>query len=287
MAMVSINKIRPFGIACVVLMSGCASMGQLPSMGSMPESAQQVATDSSAATTDSATISKVTTEGDNTAFLPQQEYTAEGNKITYQQAPNPYLQQNIQVPEAARKAFAEADRKMKKGDYREARNAFRAITRDYPKLSGPWVKLGQIADIREDKEKAEKSFKKAIEVNPANINAYIALALHQRRKGDFDGAHDTYMAALQVWKDCPDAHLNLAILYDLYLNKPEMAQPHYEAYDFLVGGKNQEVKDWLAEIRRRTGIEKSFIDNPPQRPVAESGGGSNETETKPDTEEKG
>ncbi|OZG74775.1 hypothetical protein BTA51_05030 [Hahella sp. CCB-MM4] len=220
-------------------------------------------------------------------FLPHQEYTPEGNKITYQPSPNPYLKQNIQIPEAARKAFQEADRKMQKGEYRNARIAFRAITREFPSLSGPWVKLGLIADIREDKAKAEKAFKKAIEINPLNINAYISLALHQRRKGDFDGAHDSYMAVLNVWKDCPDAHLNLAILYDLYLNKPELAQPHYEAYDFLIGGKSQEVKDWLAEIRRRTGIEKSFIDNPPQRPVAESGGVSSETEAKPETEEKG
>ena len=157
---------------------------------------------------------------------------------------------------------------LQQGRLKEARTQFLKLTEKYPSLSGPWVKLGTIAE-REDKyDEAIKHYKEAINVNKNNVNAYIALGLVQRRQGYFSDAQTTYLAALDVWKDFPEAHLNLAILYDLYANKPEEAQKHYEAYSFLSGGKDEKVHKWLAEVKQRTGIEGSFIDNPP-REIAE------------------
>ncbi|WP_169334469.1 tetratricopeptide repeat protein [Hahella ganghwensis] len=278
------NYLRFAGVVCLVVISGCAGMGTMPAFNQTPVSAStSTGTIESKTSTDKR---RFESSQDSQDFLPQQAYSSDGRKITYKAAPNPYLQQSVQIPDAARKAFMKANSALKNERYREARRGFREITRTYPELSGPWVKLGEVADIRGDKEKAESHFRKALSVNPSNVNGYIALALHLRRKGDFAGALQVYVSALSVWKDFPDAHLNLAILYDLYLNQPELAQPHYEAYDFLVGGKHPEVKDWLAEIRRRTGIEKSFIDNPPA-PAAESEVVSGEADTQPTIEEKG
>jgi tetratricopeptide (TPR) repeat protein len=104
-------------------------------------------------------------------------------------------------------------------------------------------------------------------VNKNNVNAYIALGQLQRKQGYFSDAQNTYLEALNVWKDFPEAHLNLAILYDLYVNEPEEAQKHYEAYDFLTGRKDEKVKKWLVEVKQRTGIERSFIDIPPKEIV--------------------
>ena len=125
------------------------------------------------------------------------------------------------------------------------------------------MKLGDIAEKNEDYDAAIKLYKKAISINKRNVNAYIALGLVQRKQGYFADAQKTYLDALHVWKDFPEAHLDLAILYDLYVNKPVEAQKHFEAYYFLTGSKDEKVRKWLVEVRRRTGIERSFIDNPP------------------------
>lgn len=259
--MVSVNSVRTAGVLAVLLVSGCATL--------MPQGTGETGQTTQTRPAEPAVVAAVVPVTDTSATLPVQEYSADGKKVAYVAAPNPYLAAPSEVPPAAVAAFRTASQLMADEKYRDARKAFWAMTNDYPTLSGPWVKLGEIAALREDPERAEKAFRKALEINPENVNAYMALALHQRRKGDFAGARETYLTALGLWKDFPGAHLNLAILYDLYLNQPEQAQPHYEAYDFLTGGNDPKVGNWLIEVRRRTGIETSFIDNPPPAPEPE------------------
>ncbi|MBW0147523.1 tetratricopeptide repeat protein [Marinobacter arenosus] len=260
MAMVSVKHWRTGALMTAVLLSGCAGLGTVGGQGSTPEAPAKKVVESKPSAPNDGEASQ--------RYLPQQAYDKQGNKIAYEPSPNPYTGTSEPVPPEAVTRFRKADSLMADEQYREARKAFEAITRDYPDLSGPWVKLGELAEIGERMERAEKSYKKALEVNPENVNAYLALALFQRRSGDFEAARDTYIAALALWKDFPEAHLNLAILFDLYMNQPALAQPHFEAYDFLTSGDNPRVADWLIEIRRRTGIETSFIDNPPPAPKA-------------------
>ncbi|HSH12789.1 MAG TPA: tetratricopeptide repeat protein, partial [Desulfurivibrionaceae bacterium] len=242
----------------LTMLSGCAGVMQVKK----PESASTVVESGPG----EAETQTGTAQGSGGAYLPQQAYDAQGKKIPYVPAPNPYTEQPAPVPAAARTAFADALARMKDGELRMARKGFWAMTKAYPELSGPWVKLAELAEQREQPEKAREYYRKALEVNPANVNAYLKQAMFERRQGEFDNARDAYLAALETWNDFPEAHLNLAILYDLYMNRPEEAQPHYEAYDFLTGGSDPKVADWLIEIRRRTGIETSFIDNPPPEP---------------------
>lgn len=197
------------------------------------------------------------------APLPKQEYDGDGQPVPYEAEPNPYTTDTADVPARARELFSGAASALADKRLNEAEAGFQKITDQWPRLSGPWVKLAEIAEKRDNNENAEFYYRKAIEVNRNNVNAYIALALLYREQGRFGDAQATYLASLDLWPDFPDAHLNLAILYDLYVNKPVLAQKHYEAYAFLSGGEDPRVEDWLTEIRRRTGIEKSFIDNPP------------------------
>lgn len=200
--------------------------------------------------------------------LPRQAYDSAGLKVRYVPRPNPYTTDSGDVPAEARRLFVLADRTLQEGDLRGARRQFKYVTETFPTLSGPWLKLGVIAEKKEKYGDAIKHYQKAISVNGNNVNAYMALGLLQRRQGYFADAQRTYLEALQVWRDCPEAHLNLAILYDLYVNQPEEAQKHYEAYYFLTGQKDEKVHKWLVEVRQRTGIERSFIDIPPKE-VAE------------------
>ena len=197
------------------------------------------------------------------APLPRQTYNSAGEKVPYEPQPNPYTTRNTSVPGEAKSVFVVANGLLKGGNLKGAGMKFRMLTEKYPSLSGPWVKLGAIAENNEKYDEAIEYYKKAISVNKNNVNAYIVLALLQRRQGYFSDAHNTYLDALGVWRDFPEAHLNLAILYDLYLNRAEEAQKHYEAYYFLGGEKDEKVHKWLVEVKQRTRIETSFIDIPP------------------------
>jgi hypothetical protein len=72
--------------------------------------------------------------------------------------------------------------------------------------------------------------------------------------GNFTQSKRIYADVLKIWKDFPEAHLNLGVLYDVYLNDNIKAQKHIEAYQFLTGGRNEEVAGWLLEIQGRTGV---------------------------------
>lgn len=255
--MVSVKSAAPL---VLVLLAGCA--GVMPIRESAPEPAEPRSQPVQRATAGET--------GAGERYLPAQAYNELGEAIPYTAAPNPYLDQPALVDEAARVSFLKARALLEQGELRQARRVFREMTRVYPELSGPWLQLAAIAEQREQPEQARKAYQKAVEVNPANVNAYLSHALFERHQGEFEQSRSVYLAALSVWRDFPEAHLNLGILYDLYMNRPEQAQPHYEAYDFLTGGTDPKVADWMIEIRRRTGIETSFIDNPPPAPDPET-----------------
>lgn len=254
--MVSGNAFRSSVVLALMFFSGCVAVLPMKSAD----------TGSDRATLAAPEEHPVKGARDGEAYLPKQAYDALGQKIPYVPLPNPYTRQAAPVPAEARTAFLDAQALMASGDFRMARKGFWAMTKAYPTLSGPWVKLAALAERREKPEKAREYYQKALVVNPSNVNAYLEQAVFERRQGEFARARAAYLAALERWKDFPEAHLNLAILYDLYMNQPEQAQPHYEAYHFLRGEDDARVADWLIEIRRRTGIETSFIDNPPQAP---------------------
>jgi len=205
---------------------------------------------------------RVVVPADNKS-LPRQRYNSAGEKVLYVAQPNPYTTDKSSIPQEARSMYVAASGMLREGNLKGAHTQFQQLTDKFPFLSGPWVKLGAIAEKNEDYDEAIKLYKKAISVNKRNVNAYIALGLVQRKQGYFADAQKTYLDALHVWKDFPEAHLDLAILYDLYVNKPVEAQKHFEAYYFLTGGKDEKVRKWLVEVRRRSGIERSFIDIPP------------------------
>jgi hypothetical protein len=48
------------------------------------------------------------------------------------------------------------------------------------------------------------------------------------------------------------AHLNLGVLYDLYLGEPQQALEQFENY-IQLAGENKQVAGWVAELRKRVG----------------------------------
>ena len=188
------------------------------------------------------------------AFIPKLKVNKKGQVLPYSARVNPYLKQRGFIGKSSIDAFLQAKRAYDSGEYSQAKTVLRGLLQTKPKLSGPWVMLGDIALAEKDLASAKDNFSKAITVNKNNVNAYIRLAKVQRMLGEFTQAKAVYAAVLAIWSDFPEAHLNLGVLYDVYLNDDVKAQKHIEAYQFLTGGRNAEVATWLLEIQERTGM---------------------------------
>ena len=106
-------------------------------------------------------------------------------------------------------------------------------------------------------QKAVEAFDRAIKANMKNVDAYNQLAVLKREAGDFAAAESLYQKALGIWQFYPEGHKNIAILYDLYLGKPEQALPHYQAYQQLLSAPDKQVDSWIADVQRRLNVGKA------------------------------
>lgn len=99
-----------------------------------------------------------------------------------------------------------------------------------------------------------------IEIAPQDDPALVPAAgptleaIGQRRAGRFAEARAGYGAALALDPDYPLAHLNLAVLLDLFLGEPEEAMAHYQRYLDLAAAPDPRVERWARETSNRTGL---------------------------------
>ncbi len=90
--------------------------------------------------------------------------------------------------------------------------------------------------------------------DPPGAGHFNRLGIAYRQAGRFADARAAYEQAIAADPALADAECNLAILFDLYLDDPEAALPHFERYQALTGESDQRVAAWLAELRTRLGL---------------------------------
>jgi len=195
---------------------------------------------------------------DTEQFLPLQKRDDSGQLLPYDKTPNPYTKLKGRIDKTAINKYIDARRAFHAQKYDLADQLLSELSTQEPKLSGPWVMRGDIAAAQNNLPQAIEHYVTALDLNPINFNAYLRLAKSQRAQGHFYHAQNTYARALALWSDGPELHLNLGVLYDLYLNRPLRAQAHMEAYALLSGGDNNDALAWLDEIRQRTGIPSTL-----------------------------
>ncbi|MDH3673113.1 MAG: tetratricopeptide repeat protein [Gammaproteobacteria bacterium] len=156
------------------------------------------------------------------------------------------------VSPSAKRDYDRALASIRAKRYEQAERILVRMTQTYPTLSGPYVNLGMIYHRMGRSDQAMETLNKAIEINPNRPDTYNQLGIVLRSAGQFKAAHDAYERALHFDPNYVYAHLNLGILYDLYLRDASKALDHYERYQSLLPKQDQQVSKWVIDLERRT-----------------------------------
>jgi len=153
--------------------------------------------------------------------------------------------------------FAEALALLEAGEDTQAESRLRALVDNYPDYAGPMVNLALIRARRDELDPAAALLERAVRACGQCAPAWTELGLVQRRQGRFVQAEQSYLAAIAADDGYANAHFNLAVLYDLYLQRPELALAEYGRYRDLDATPG-EVDKWITDLQRRTrAVERS------------------------------
>ncbi len=171
-------------------------------------------------------------------------------KVEPETTPAPQPQPEVKA-DPALELYELAISTAKAGQVNEAIDFFRqliAIAAEYPLAH---TNLGLLLLQQNQAADAKAEFLTAIEQDKKDAIAYNHLAIIERQDGLFNEAKAHYLEALQINPDYANAHLNLGILLDIYLQQLEDALTHYQKFQALTGGKDEAVTKWIADLERR------------------------------------
>lgn len=156
-------------------------------------------------------------------------------------------------PAALTERFAVAVDQLAAGDEATAAGAFRTLAAEYPAYAGPIVNLALIHARRGDDARALAYLGAAATRCERCGVVWNELGVIRRREGRFGEAELAYRRAIELEPGYGLAVYNLAVLYDLYLQRPELALDLYRQY--LDGtpdpALSAAVSRWVTDLERR------------------------------------
>jgi tetratricopeptide (TPR) repeat protein len=147
--------------------------------------------------------------------------------------------------------YTEAVTSLKNGNTEQALEFLLLVSTDAPDKPYVFTNLGLAYFKLQKMDLAEQAFREAIMRNNRDAVAYNQLGILQRYKGQFKEARNQYQRAIQIDSGYALAHLNLGILFDLYLQDLELALQQYQKYQALITEDDSQVAGWIVDIKRR------------------------------------
>lgn len=161
---------------------------------------------------------------------------------------NPATKNETQLNEKQNADYQLALLELDKKNYSKAQSLLLNLNKENPQLAGPLANLGLLHLMQQELGKAEAYLSRALELNskmPEALNLMGLLSTHNRKIRD---AESYYQLALKHKADYSNAHYNLALLYDVYLQNIEKAVQHYRQYLQLIDNTDEETKSWLEQL---------------------------------------
>ena len=147
--------------------------------------------------------------------------------------------------------YEEAVTALKGGDTATALELLLQVSREAPDKPFVFTNLGLTYFKLQKLDLAEEAFQQAVERNSRDAVAHNHLGILQRQKGQFKDALKHYQRAIAIDSGYARAHLNLGILFDIYLQDLKKALVQYQRYQNLVSEEDSQVAGWIVDIERR------------------------------------
>jgi Flp pilus assembly protein TadD len=122
---------------------------------------------------------------------------------------------------------------------------------DTYKDSDLYANLAIINIYEKNYDKAREYIDKSLSINGNNPVSRNLQGIIYRQQGKFDQAETEYSKSIKLKPDYPAPYLNMAIMYDIYLDQAKQALPYYEKYKELDDGENSKIDKWIIEVKRR------------------------------------
>ena len=168
-----------------------------------------------------------------------------------QLAGSPAGLRQVAVKPEVQQAFNQAVQTLKSGQHKQAIKDFKNAARMNSKLAAPYINMAIAYRRLGDLKNANAAVKMALKKDSGSPEALNMQGLLQRQAGELKAAQKSYKKALSIYPDYPEAHLNLAMLCDIYLVDWGCAKVHYGEYQKLRGSKDKQVAGWVADLNRR------------------------------------
>ncbi len=134
-------------------------------------------------------------------------------------------------------------------DDSKAERIFNDLLEDHPELAGPYTNLALIQFKKKDYALSLELVNKALQRNPEQAQGYQLRAQIFLARGKIIDAKKDYIKAVQLKPDYINAHYNLALLYDIYLQEITLAIKHYETYLSLLKETDEATQEWVNHLK--------------------------------------
>ena len=131
----------------------------------------------------------------------------------------------------------------------KAERIFNEFLEDKPELAGPYSNLALIQFKKKNYEQSLELVNKALLHNPEQAQAYQLRGQIFVTKRKIHDAKKDYVKAIELKPDYINAHYNLALLYDIYLQEIALAIKHYETYLSLIKKPDEATREWVNHLK--------------------------------------
>lgn len=156
-----------------------------------------------------------------------------------------------EISERTQRQYDAALAAMNAGDWLQAELELDQLILEEPGFPGPWVNRALIYQRDGRLAEARQSLEQAIAIAPEFAPANNELGRLLRERGEFTAAEAAYRRALAGDPGNAIAHLNLGILLDIYLRRPNDALNHYNQYQATLAEPDETVSRWIVDLERR------------------------------------